>query len=75
MSKLYWLIEVVFPLGGEVRSARYFDGSTERGWHGNTTTDPNHAVKYLTRTEADIDLVKLAPRLIGDWVVREHKWV
>lgn len=68
--KFYWLIEVKFD--GDERAPRYFTGECEPGWHGVTTINPGHAQKYSSRCLAQIDILKLAPRLIGEWVAREH---
>lgn len=67
---LCWLIEVKFE--GDERASRYFTGECEPGWVGCTTTNPNLAQKYTSKHEAQIDILKLAPRLIGEWVAKEH---
>ncbi len=73
MTTTAWLIEVVFT-GGESRAPRYFDGSTEPGWHGCTVMRADCAQKYPTRALAAADIAKLAPRLIGEWRAVEHMW-
>lgn len=69
-----WLIEVVFTTD-EQRAPRYFTGEVEPGWHGCTTINAAHAQKYSSKFAAQIDILKLAPRLIGEWTPREHAFV
>lgn len=70
MRNICWLIEVKFP--SDERSPRYFTGECEPGWNGVTTIRPDLAQKYLSKEAAEKDIAKLAPRLIGEWVAREH---
>lgn len=69
-QSFYWLIEVKFD--GDERAPRYFTGECEPGWHGCTTIRADLAQKYSSKCLAQIDILKLAPRLIGEWVAREH---
>jgi hypothetical protein len=69
--KVVWLIEVVYD-AAESRGPRYFDGSCEPRWMGNTTHRAEVAQTYATKKEAEEDILKLAPRLFGEWRAVEH---
>lgn len=68
--EMYWLVEVKFD--SDERAPRYFTGECEPRWQGVTTIRVDLAQKYSSKEAAEKDIAILAPRLIGEWVAREH---